>query len=208
MTDEREEIARIIDRLESSDPDFNDCTDAANILRAILARDEGRRGVVGGDWVLVPRDDDARQFSDTALPMEMVDAGIEVLDRVHLDLAGHNGKDAPDWDDGMVAVAVYRAMLAAAPSPPVADKPSGVTLTKAEADLARQWFNAVQDTSPSYLGPADAALGLKLHEALGVYAAEELRCLAQGKRPHCPDCGTELRASTWANITGCACPPL
>lgn len=41
MADEREEIARIIDRLESSDPDFDDCTDAANMLRAILARAQG-----------------------------------------------------------------------------------------------------------------------------------------------------------------------
>ncbi|QDH50393.1 hypothetical protein [Caulobacter phage KcrB] len=70
-----------------------------------------------GEWVTVPRDDDARSFSDSILPPAMIDAGVEVLDQVHLDLAGHNGKDVPDWDDGMVAVAVYRAMLATSPSP-------------------------------------------------------------------------------------------
>lgn len=41
-------------------------------------------------------------------------------------------------------------------------------LTNEELDLARQWFNAVQDLNPGYLESADYSLAAKIHEALGV----------------------------------------
>lgn len=41
-------------------------------------------------------------------------------------------------------------------------------LTNEELNLARQWFNAVQDLNPGYLELADYSLAAKIHEALGV----------------------------------------
>lgn len=41
-------------------------------------------------------------------------------------------------------------------------------LTTEELNLARQWFNAVQDLNPGYLDQADYSLAAKIHEALGV----------------------------------------
>ncbi|WP_426291187.1 hypothetical protein [Sphingomonas sp. TWP1-3-1] len=64
-------------------------------------------------FVLVPRDDDTRDLSDSILPAAMIDAGIEVLDKVQIDSLDYQAGTTTDWDDGMVAVAVYRAMLAA-----------------------------------------------------------------------------------------------
>jgi hypothetical protein len=64
--------------------------------------------------VCVPRDDETREVSDSALPFDMIDAGITVLEGVHADHQNYVAGITPDWDDGMVAVAVYRAMTAAA----------------------------------------------------------------------------------------------
>ncbi len=64
--------------------------------------------------VIVPLDDDERAFSDTSLPDDMVAAGMDVLERVDDDLNEYVSTVTPDWDDGMAAVAVYRAMVRAA----------------------------------------------------------------------------------------------
>lgn len=63
---------------------------------------------------MLPMDDEDRPFSDSQLPRAMIYAGASVLERADDDLAGHNGPDYPDWDYGMEAVAVWRAMSAAA----------------------------------------------------------------------------------------------
>ena len=67
------------------------------------------------EWKLVPVDDPARSYSDPGFPDEMVWAGIEAMERAEDDLKRNTG---PDWDTGMICVAVYRAMTAAAPEPP------------------------------------------------------------------------------------------
>lgn len=76
-------------------------------------------------FVLVPRDDDKRDLSDSILPTAMIDAGIEVLDKVQIDSLDYQAGTTTDWDDGMVAVAVYRAMLAATPEPVPATNQAG-----------------------------------------------------------------------------------
>ncbi len=65
------------------------------------------------DAVIVPKDDLNRFVSDSQLPREMIDAGFDVLEQCDEDLMNATG---PDWDYGMEAVAVYRAMLSKAPN--------------------------------------------------------------------------------------------
>lgn len=76
-----------------------------------------RAGVQDG-WKLVPVDDDKRSFSDPAIPDEMVYAGADAIDKAEDDLNNYVAGETIDWDAGMIAVAVYRAMIAAAPQPP------------------------------------------------------------------------------------------
>lgn len=74
------------------------------------------------DTVNVPRDDDSRSFSDSLLPEAMIWAGIEVQEQVDRDNANYVAGETIDWDQGMIAVAIYRAMLASAPkAEPVSD---------------------------------------------------------------------------------------
>lgn len=47
-------------------------------------------------------------------------------------------------------------------------------LSKAEADLCRQWFNSVQDLSPGYLEPLDYCLAVRLYAALGMRIPESV----------------------------------
>ncbi|MDO9334918.1 MAG: hypothetical protein Q7T61_00820 [Caulobacter sp.] len=42
-----------------------------------------------------------------------------------------------------------------------------ITLTSAEANLIRQWYNAVVDLNPTYLADGDHELGKKITEAAG-----------------------------------------
>ncbi len=69
-------------------------------FRAALSRPES-------GWVLVPKDDDTREFANSVLPLAMIHAGEDALDRVAEDNRNY------------VAVAVYRAMLAALPTPTI-----------------------------------------------------------------------------------------
>ncbi len=62
---------------------------------------------------LVPKDDDTRPFSDSLLPMAMIEAGEAALEKAAVDLANYVPGETIDWDYGMEAVAVYRAMIAA-----------------------------------------------------------------------------------------------
>jgi len=70
---------------------------------------------MGGEWKLVPVDDASRSFADPLIPYEMVFAGMAAMERADVDLEKNTG---PDWDAGMICVAIYRAMLAATPPPP------------------------------------------------------------------------------------------
>ena len=66
------------------------------------------------DTVRVPRDT-GPNFSDSTLPEEMIYAGIAVFDQVDADNANYVAGETTDWDQGMIVVAIYRAMLAASP---------------------------------------------------------------------------------------------
>lgn len=46
-------------------------------------------------------------------------------------------------------------------------QPESVPFTAAEADLLRQWFNAVEDVAPKFLELADYELAIKLARLLG-----------------------------------------
>lgn len=83
-------------------------------------------------WRLVPTDDADRPFSDPALPDEMLIAGAEAIDRASDDLKAYIPGETIDWDSGMIAVAVYRAMLAAAPKLPAAPEPPAAPVPPAQ----------------------------------------------------------------------------
>jgi hypothetical protein len=72
-------------------------------------------------WKLVPVDDGARSFSDSGLPRAMIDAGLAVCDQRDNDNMNYVAGVTTDWDDGMVCVAIYRAMVATSPSPEIPD---------------------------------------------------------------------------------------
>ncbi len=61
----------------------------------------------------LPIDDDARDHADSALPLEMIAAGADALDACRNDLDNYVAGQTPDWDSGMIAVSVFRAMTAA-----------------------------------------------------------------------------------------------
>ena len=55
-----------------------------------------------------------------------------------------------------------------------------ITLTIEEADIARQWFNAVQDLNPSYLMIPDYELSKKIHEKIGIEVPLRILANAEG----------------------------
>ncbi len=67
---------------------------------------------------LVPVDT-GPNFSDSSLPLTMIHAGADAIDRATDDMANYVSGETIDWDSGMMAVAVYRSMLAAAPASPL-----------------------------------------------------------------------------------------
>lgn len=50
--------------------------------------------------------------------------------------------------------------------------------SRADLDLARQWFDAVEDLHPAYLEQSDHALALRLYESLGLRPSDRLRARA------------------------------
>jgi hypothetical protein len=66
-------------------------------------------------WRTVPVDT-GPNFSDSTLPLAMIEAGMAVQDQIHADTVNYVAGETTDWDQGMVAVAIYRAMLSAAPA--------------------------------------------------------------------------------------------
>lgn len=73
------------------------------------------------EFRLLPFDDSKRSFSDSLLPESMIEAGEKALDKADLDLQNYVSGKTIDWDNGMIAVAVYRAMTMAYTPPPSSD---------------------------------------------------------------------------------------
>lgn len=76
---------------------------------------------------IVPVDDEFRQIADPVISDELVNAGMEVCDRQFADHIADLADDAAgrprdperaDWDDGMLCVGIYRAMVRRARSRP------------------------------------------------------------------------------------------
>jgi hypothetical protein len=95
-----------------------------------------------GDWAMAPRDDLSREVADSALPGEMIEAGVVALEQVDEDHRNYVPGETADWDYGMVAVAVYRAMLAAAPPAPAEDEYMTVTLSRDGAVTSHNAYDA------------------------------------------------------------------
>jgi len=64
-------------------------------------------------FVAVQRDDNARPMSDSLLPHDVIMAGVAVCDQMHEDNANYIAGETTDWDDGMLCVGIYRAMIQA-----------------------------------------------------------------------------------------------
>jgi hypothetical protein len=67
-------------------------------------------GRISSEGSFLPIDDDRLPLSDGLLDADVVQAGIEQLERVDRDMANYVAGETIDWDHGMTAVAVYRAM--------------------------------------------------------------------------------------------------
>lgn len=76
---------------------------------------------------IVPVDDEFRQIADPVISDDLVNAGMEVCDRMHEDhladqlddnLGRPHDPERADWDDGMLCVGIYRAMVRQARSRP------------------------------------------------------------------------------------------
>lgn len=125
-------------------------------------------------WKLVPLDDDTRDHADTILPLSMVFAGSEALEKCNEELQDYAAGINPDWDGGMIAVAIYRAMVAAAPSSSGEDplraaleKVAGALNAVVQGRAVRggdkiiftgSWSHLGQATYSQILDEADAAL--------------------------------------------------
>jgi hypothetical protein len=48
-------------------------------------------------------------------------------------------------------------------------------LTNAELELVRQWFNAVQDANPAYLGADDYILARQIYEMLRIRVPDSMK---------------------------------
>lgn len=60
---------------------------------------------------IVPVDDVTRPFCCPVIPEQMVVAGMEQIGRAEDDMRNYVACETIDWDSGMIAVAVYRAMV-------------------------------------------------------------------------------------------------
>lgn len=106
MTDQQQSLHEIIAEAikDSLGPDWTSDDGARAVLEALSGQ------------VVVPRDDPAKSFSDSDLPVGMIMAGAAALEKAHDDLIHYVPGESIDWDYGMEAVSVFRAMTAAAPS--------------------------------------------------------------------------------------------
>ena len=70
-----------------------------------------------GAVLIVPRDT-GPNFADSTLPLHVIEAGMAVQDQIHDDTVNYVAGETTDWDQGMVAVAIYRAMTEAGAAHP------------------------------------------------------------------------------------------
>ncbi|EMT5435822.1 hypothetical protein WMR10_001371 [Stenotrophomonas maltophilia] len=62
------------------------------------------------------------------------------------------------------------------------EQTAGLSLSKAEASLTRQWFDHAQDTATAgYLGTADYVLAARLYEIEGMRVPNSIKALVEGK---------------------------
>ena len=125
--------------------DREDETLAFGVLALKEAREAGIITAEGGFnnmMGIVPLDDETRDFADSMLDDTMIGAGMDALERIAKDGADHEQEipgERPDWDQGMVAVAIYRAMTRSSRLRPYA--------CVLEID-DRETFTQVEGTSP------------------------------------------------------------
>ena len=67
------------------------------------------------NYKILPMDIGTREFADSALPFYMIAAGMDMLEKIAEDELNYVPGETIDWDYGMAAVAVYRAMCHAKP---------------------------------------------------------------------------------------------
>lgn len=109
---------------------------------------------------IVPLDDDERDFADSILPGDMIEAGMVALEQAQADLKSDD-PDAIDWDNGMIAVAVYRAMTGKAP---VADAKDGEQTDAGEVHELLDKAKARLASNPDKFLRKDAARLIELVE--------------------------------------------
>lgn len=82
-------------------------------IDAAIAALGQQTGSTGPRLALLPMDDSSRSVSDSLLPDSVVMAGADALEKADDDLRNYVAGETTDWDYGMQAVAVYRAMTEA-----------------------------------------------------------------------------------------------
>ena len=100
---------------------LDDREDETLVMGALVlqeAQDSGLivDGAFGATLGVVPLDDETREFADSVLGERMIGAGMAALERVDHDNANYVSGTTIDWDHGMAAVAVFRAMTRASRS--------------------------------------------------------------------------------------------
>lgn len=124
---ECEKVERIINRLESSDPDFDDCNDAVVLLRKYkkLCREIGR-----GDSYHLGRIDSAIQGLESPQPASTQPVAVPELRKVR---RAEDGRPKANYDGGFDhgwndCVYEMRAMLSAAQQPEGVAEPTEAML--------------------------------------------------------------------------------
>lgn len=112
-------LTRTVGMLSSHLPQGGGCSEVRHAIdesRRVLDRAvyagvmEEDRLRTSRDGSFLPVDDDRLPFSDSRIDLDVIQAGIEQLERIRADQANYVPGVTTDWDDGMIAVAVYRAM--------------------------------------------------------------------------------------------------
>ena len=151
LTQARAEIARLRQRLEltgdfADGPDGIECrNDTIKLLDEKVARQRAEIARLRSYLPENPEDVTA------GIPDHIVEAGMQVRDRVNADHDNYTPGVTTDWDEGMVAIATFRAMLAAATK----DK---IEVTQADTDMAVRIMRRVNATIEQTIGqPVEGA---------------------------------------------------
>ena len=62
------------------------------------------------NFITLPLDDKSKAFCETNISEQALRAGMAVLDQVDRDNANYVAGETIDWDQGMIVVAIYRAI--------------------------------------------------------------------------------------------------